>query len=61
MKVYYYDDCGAKGDHWQDLGELADDETALKIAEELKNKYQVFPCILYDEDYRTVKEWRPTV
>ena len=54
---YYYDDEG-QGDHWKDLGDLESEEEAIKVFDRLFEKYKVRPAILYDENFKTVKEER---
>jgi hypothetical protein len=52
---YYYDDCGSQGDHWAEC-RLDTGEQALSWFRERAIRFRVTPCILYDENYRTIRE-----
>lgn len=53
---YYYDDAGP-GDRFRSK-EFSSDQEALKWFEKLYASFRQKPCLLYDENFRTVKELR---
>ena len=54
MTYYYDDDC--RGNHWRKTI-LESDEGAVAWAEQLRMVFYPDNSIVYDEDFRVVKEW----
>ena len=53
---YYYDD-SSWFDHWH-YKKFSSDEEAIEWGEKLQKIHKEKPAILYDENFRTLKEWK---